>query len=222
MAVLEIQANGDTAVSKEAIVNAGQSLEDPLMRVSVKNTLCPKYTAVRTQKQGDKDELFHHCSVNTGLHTSPCFDGFISCHIQRFCAVFGVNMYVKHASDQIQNTQRDASSTGSRCSVAWLHVGLSVSLLPAGVHTVLFASRSQAPSYGSRPSVPPSPVRGPLPQTARRPLPHQQPVWVSRLHTPSSTAPKVSSLWWYSLVTTHSRSFLSLIYRGIYTKYLPV
>ncbi|TKS87575.1 Nuclear receptor-binding protein 2 [Collichthys lucidus] len=32
MAVLEIQANGDTAVSKEAIVNAGQSLEDPLMR----------------------------------------------------------------------------------------------------------------------------------------------------------------------------------------------
>lgn len=37
MAVLEIQANGDTAVSKEAIVNAGQSLEDPLMRVSIKS-----------------------------------------------------------------------------------------------------------------------------------------------------------------------------------------
>lgn len=33
MAVLEIQANGDTAVSKEAIAHAGQSLEDPLMRV---------------------------------------------------------------------------------------------------------------------------------------------------------------------------------------------
>ncbi|KAK3546130.1 hypothetical protein QTP70_024489, partial [Hemibagrus guttatus] len=32
MAVLEIQANGDTAVSKEAIAHAGQSLEDPLMR----------------------------------------------------------------------------------------------------------------------------------------------------------------------------------------------
>uniref|UniRef100_A0A8B9HDW0 Nuclear receptor binding protein 2a n=1 Tax=Astyanax mexicanus TaxID=7994 RepID=A0A8B9HDW0_ASTMX len=32
MAVLEIQANGDTAVSKEAITHAGQSLEDPLMR----------------------------------------------------------------------------------------------------------------------------------------------------------------------------------------------
>ncbi|XP_015251308.1 nuclear receptor-binding protein 2-like isoform X2 [Cyprinodon tularosa] len=32
MAVLEIQGNGDAAVSKEAIVNAGQSLEDPLMR----------------------------------------------------------------------------------------------------------------------------------------------------------------------------------------------
>lgn len=45
MAVLEIQANGDSVVSKEAIVNAGHSLEDPLMRVSVKNTLHPRYTA---------------------------------------------------------------------------------------------------------------------------------------------------------------------------------
>ena len=35
MAVLEIQANGDAVVSKEAITNAGQSLEDPLMRVSL-------------------------------------------------------------------------------------------------------------------------------------------------------------------------------------------
>lgn len=35
MAVLEIQANGDSVVSKEAITNAGQSLEDPLMRVCV-------------------------------------------------------------------------------------------------------------------------------------------------------------------------------------------
>lgn len=33
MAVLEIQSNGDSAVSKEAIDHAGQSLEDPLMRV---------------------------------------------------------------------------------------------------------------------------------------------------------------------------------------------
>uniref|UniRef100_A0A3Q3W9I0 Nuclear receptor-binding protein 2 n=1 Tax=Mola mola TaxID=94237 RepID=A0A3Q3W9I0_MOLML len=32
MAVLEIQANGDCVVSKEVIANAGQSLEDPLMR----------------------------------------------------------------------------------------------------------------------------------------------------------------------------------------------
>lgn len=45
MAVLEIQANGDSVVSKEAIVNAGHSLEDPLMRVSIKNTPCPQYTA---------------------------------------------------------------------------------------------------------------------------------------------------------------------------------
>lgn len=35
MAVLEIQANGDSVVSKEAIASAGQSLEDPLMRVRV-------------------------------------------------------------------------------------------------------------------------------------------------------------------------------------------
>lgn len=51
MAVLEIQANGDTPVSKEAIAHAGQSLEDPLMRVSHTNnqryhgkmpTDCPK------------------------------------------------------------------------------------------------------------------------------------------------------------------------------------
>lgn len=33
MAVLEIQANGDAAVSKEAIDYAGQLLEDSLMRV---------------------------------------------------------------------------------------------------------------------------------------------------------------------------------------------
>lgn len=44
MAVLEIQANGDSVVSKEAIVNAGHSLEDPLMRVSVRNIPCPRYT----------------------------------------------------------------------------------------------------------------------------------------------------------------------------------
>ena len=43
MAVLEIQANGDCVVSKEAIANAGQSLEDPLMRVSLK-TPCPNDT----------------------------------------------------------------------------------------------------------------------------------------------------------------------------------
>ncbi|XP_051909801.1 nuclear receptor-binding protein 2b isoform X3 [Hippocampus zosterae] len=41
MAVLEIQANGDAAVSKEAIVNAGQSLEDPLMREFTQSCLRP-------------------------------------------------------------------------------------------------------------------------------------------------------------------------------------
>uniref|UniRef100_A0A672IXJ2 Nuclear receptor-binding protein 2-like n=1 Tax=Salarias fasciatus TaxID=181472 RepID=A0A672IXJ2_SALFA len=40
MAVLEIQANGDTAVSKEAISSAGQSLEDPLMREFTQSCLC--------------------------------------------------------------------------------------------------------------------------------------------------------------------------------------
>ena len=37
MAVLEIQANGDAVVSKEAISSAGTSLEDPLMRVGTPN-----------------------------------------------------------------------------------------------------------------------------------------------------------------------------------------
>lgn len=34
MAVLEIQTNGDTRVSEEAIVRARHSLDDPNMRVS--------------------------------------------------------------------------------------------------------------------------------------------------------------------------------------------
>lgn len=59
MAVLEIQANGDTAVSKEAIINAGQSLEDPLMRVSLKNAPCPNYTLLQPRKHEDKDQLSH-------------------------------------------------------------------------------------------------------------------------------------------------------------------
>lgn len=85
-------------------------------------------------------------------------------------------------------------------------------LPPAGVYPVVFASRSQDPSYGSRPSVPPSPVRGPLPQTARRPLPHQQPVWVSHFHTPSLQQQSLffSCPWRYSLVPTCRRSILSL------------
>jgi len=39
MAVLEIQANGDSAVLKEAVDHAGKSLEDPLMRVKDIKTL---------------------------------------------------------------------------------------------------------------------------------------------------------------------------------------
>ncbi|XP_048858040.1 nuclear receptor-binding protein 2 isoform X1 [Brienomyrus brachyistius] len=41
MAVLEIQANGDTVVSSEAIVHAGQSLEDPLMREFIQSCVRP-------------------------------------------------------------------------------------------------------------------------------------------------------------------------------------
>ncbi|XP_056594028.1 nuclear receptor-binding protein 2b isoform X6 [Triplophysa dalaica] len=41
MAVLEIQANGDSLVSKEAITNAGQSLEDPLMREFIQTCVGP-------------------------------------------------------------------------------------------------------------------------------------------------------------------------------------
>ena len=43
MAVLEIQANGDAVVSKEAISSAGTSLEDPLMKVG---TPTPDHPAV--------------------------------------------------------------------------------------------------------------------------------------------------------------------------------
>lgn len=73
MAVLEIQANGDTAVSKEAIVNAGQSLEDPLMRVSTMNTHRWKH----------KDKLSHitpvtlpprdHLGSRLKSHRAGCF-----------------------------------------------------------------------------------------------------------------------------------------------------
>lgn len=72
MAVLEIQANGDTAVSKEAIVNAGQSLEDPLMRVSVKNTSRPKYTAATKETQRRRRTVLLYF-INTCLHMPVCF-----------------------------------------------------------------------------------------------------------------------------------------------------
>jgi len=70
MAVLEIQANGDTAVSKEAVVNAGQSLEDPPMRVSLRNTPRPKYTPVQPWKRKDK---LSHAPLFTLAHVAPCF-----------------------------------------------------------------------------------------------------------------------------------------------------
>lgn len=91
MAVLEIQANGDTAVSKEAIVNAGQSLEDPLMRVSVKNTSRPKYTAVQPRKHRDEDKLF--CCISlTPAYTCHFVSCFISNLVQGMCEVSG-NMF---------------------------------------------------------------------------------------------------------------------------------
>ncbi|XP_062376873.1 nuclear receptor-binding protein 2-like [Sardina pilchardus] len=55
MAVLEIQANGDAVVSKEAITNAGQSLEDPLMREFTQS--CLRYEA--TDRPTAHDLLFH-------------------------------------------------------------------------------------------------------------------------------------------------------------------
>lgn len=70
MAVLEIQANGDSAVSKEAIVNAGQSLEDPLMRVSLKNTLCPEIYARTATETCRKDKL--SCTTLATLAYSHC------------------------------------------------------------------------------------------------------------------------------------------------------
>uniref|UniRef100_A0A8C0YNU0 Nuclear receptor binding protein 2a n=1 Tax=Cyprinus carpio carpio TaxID=630221 RepID=A0A8C0YNU0_CYPCA len=55
MAVLEIQANGDNAVSKEAIDHAGQSLEDPLMREFIQSCVL---TEAKTRPTAH-DLLFH-------------------------------------------------------------------------------------------------------------------------------------------------------------------
>ncbi|XP_055057833.2 nuclear receptor-binding protein 2 isoform X1 [Misgurnus anguillicaudatus] len=55
MAVLEIQANGDTAVSKEAIDHAGHLLEDPLMREFIQS--CVR-TEAKTRPTAH-DLLFH-------------------------------------------------------------------------------------------------------------------------------------------------------------------
>ncbi|KAG7488829.1 hypothetical protein MATL_G00038020 [Megalops atlanticus] len=55
MAVLEIQANGDSVVSKEAITSAGQSLEDPLMREFTQS--CVRHEA--KMRPTAHDLLFH-------------------------------------------------------------------------------------------------------------------------------------------------------------------
>lgn len=81
MAVLEIQANGDTPVSKEAIANAGQSLEDPLMRVSLKISSC-NHGNVR---DGCPKQFF----FNTGPHMPP---SFIPVKIQTPCRAVSILM----------------------------------------------------------------------------------------------------------------------------------
>ena len=59
MAVLEIQANGDTVVSKEAITNAAQSLEDPLIKASCTGVVgIPGVPKVRHFPQGKTWLLF--------------------------------------------------------------------------------------------------------------------------------------------------------------------
>uniref|UniRef100_A0A8C1FVD9 Nuclear receptor binding protein 2b n=1 Tax=Cyprinus carpio carpio TaxID=630221 RepID=A0A8C1FVD9_CYPCA len=84
MAVLEIQANGDSVVSKEAISNAGQSLEDPLMREFTQ--MCVRHNP--RLRPTAHDLLFHrvlfevhslkllaaHCLINNQCkysHVSP-------------------------------------------------------------------------------------------------------------------------------------------------------
>lgn len=79
MAVLEIQANGDCVVSKEVIANAGQSLEDPLMRVSVKNTPCPKYTESQQRKREHK--LPHITVLTLNYHLAPSFSFLTTCRV---------------------------------------------------------------------------------------------------------------------------------------------
>uniref|UniRef100_W5JY95 Nuclear receptor binding protein 2 n=1 Tax=Astyanax mexicanus TaxID=7994 RepID=W5JY95_ASTMX len=76
MAVLEIQANGDTAVSKEAITHAGQSLEDPLMREFTQS-------CVRTEaklRPTAHDLLFHRVLFEVHslkLLAAHCFINFL-------------------------------------------------------------------------------------------------------------------------------------------------
>lgn len=95
-------------MSKEAIVNAGQSLEDPLMRVSLRNTSCPKYTSVQPRKQGDKDKL-SHTIINNRLRIPSCFQVYFMPRAETLYS-FRVNVWVKHARNQIQNSV-------DRCSV---------------------------------------------------------------------------------------------------------
>uniref|UniRef100_A0A8P4GPT2 Nuclear receptor binding protein 2b n=1 Tax=Dicentrarchus labrax TaxID=13489 RepID=A0A8P4GPT2_DICLA len=93
MAVLEIQANGDTAVSKEAIVNAGQSLEDPLMREFTQS--CLRHDA--KLRPTAHDLLFHrvlfevhslkllaaHCLINNQyLLPENCVEEKTKCQTQ--------------------------------------------------------------------------------------------------------------------------------------------
>uniref|UniRef100_A0A9R1SPT6 Nuclear receptor binding protein 2a n=2 Tax=Cyprinus carpio TaxID=7962 RepID=A0A9R1SPT6_CYPCA len=55
LSLLEIQANGDTSVSKEAVDHAGQSLEDPLMREFIQSCV---HTEAKTRPTAH-DLLFH-------------------------------------------------------------------------------------------------------------------------------------------------------------------
>ncbi|KAL4623412.1 nuclear receptor-binding protein 2-like isoform X1 [Arapaima gigas] len=55
MAVLEIQANGDTMVTQEAIAHAGESLEDPLMREFTQSCVC-----LEAKKRPTAHDLLFH------------------------------------------------------------------------------------------------------------------------------------------------------------------
>uniref|UniRef100_A0A8C9SET8 Nuclear receptor-binding protein 2 n=1 Tax=Scleropages formosus TaxID=113540 RepID=A0A8C9SET8_SCLFO len=90
MAVLEIQANGDAMVSKEAIAHAGDSLEDPLMREFTQS--CVRLEAKK--RPTAHDLLFHRVLFEVHslkLLAAHCFINNQYTSVEEGCKSTGTN-----------------------------------------------------------------------------------------------------------------------------------